>query len=152
MFRNLSLGRKLYAGFGLVLALLVAVAGIALFEIGSLSSAHGRVSDSVVPKLLAAGAVAKSGSDMHFSQTRYVLDHGATRADYEKDVSVYSSDLAALQKLSTTAADRTSLAAVLSANDKRRTAPPRTSPRSPASAAGCVRAPCAPRKGPTRER
>ena len=116
VFRNLSLGRKLYAGFGLVLALLVAVAGIALFEIGSLSSAHGRVSGSVVPKLVAAGAVAKSGSDMHFSQTRYVLDHGATRADYEKDVSVYSSDLAALQKLSTTAADRTSLAAVLSAN------------------------------------
>ena len=73
VFGHLSVRRKLYLSFGCVVALLVSVVGVAFFAMTSLDSAHKRVTNQVLPQVLAADAARSAAGDMHFSQTRYVL-------------------------------------------------------------------------------
>ena len=97
---HLSVRRKLYLSFGCVVALLVSVVGVAFFSMSSLDSAHKRVTNQVVPQLLAADAARSAAGDMHFSQTRYVLVPSEYK-DYLGDRAVFVQDLAAVRRTAT---------------------------------------------------
>src|SRR5262249_16924352 len=96
--RRLSVGQKLYASFAVVVALLLAISVTAFWSMSGLSTAHHRVSDTVLPEIVAADAVRASAADMHFSQTRYVADPSA-HADFADDHATYLADLAALRRV-----------------------------------------------------
>ena len=97
---HLSVRRKLYLSFGCVVALLVSVVGVAFFSMSSLDSAHKRVTNRVLPQLLAADAARSAAGDMHFSQTRYVLVPSQYK-DYLGDRAVFIHDLAAVRRTAT---------------------------------------------------
>jgi methyl-accepting chemotaxis protein len=97
---HLSVRRKLYLSFGCVVALLVSVVGVAFFSMSSLDSAHKRVTNQVLPQLLAADAARSAAGDMHFSQTRYVLVPSQYK-DYLGDRAVFVQDLAAVRRTAT---------------------------------------------------
>jgi methyl-accepting chemotaxis protein len=97
---HLSVRRKLYLSFGCVIVLLVAVVAVALFGMTSLDTAHRKVANRVLPQVVAADAARSAASDMHFSQTRYVLVPSAYK-DYLPDRAVFVADLAALRRSST---------------------------------------------------
>jgi methyl-accepting chemotaxis protein len=97
---HLSVRRKLYLSFGCVVALLVSVVGVAFFAMSSLDSAHKRVTNQVLPQVLAADAARSAAGDMHFSQTRYVLVP-ADYKDYLGDRAVFVADLAAVRRAAT---------------------------------------------------
>ena len=107
---RLPVSRKLYLSFGVVVALLVAVIVVALNAMSTLAGAHNQVSKSATPKVEAIGAARTAASDMHFSQTRYVLAPDA-RSDFLHDQQVFEQDLAKLVKL-TDAAERPELAQI----------------------------------------
>ena len=117
--RRMSVGQKLYASFAVVVALLLAISATAFWAMSGLSSAHHRVVDRVLPEIIAADSVRSSAADMHFSQTRYVIDP-STHFDFEADRAVYRKDLATLKRLSDPGSSAV-LARVL-AMDKRWTA------------------------------
>ncbi|HVU79159.1 MAG TPA: methyl-accepting chemotaxis protein [Gaiellaceae bacterium] len=107
---RLTVSSKLYLAFGIVVALLVAVIAVAFNAMSTLAHAHRQVSDGATPKVEAIGEARAASSDMHFSQTRYVLTP-AQHADFLDDQRVFEQDLAAVAKL-TDAAERPQLAAV----------------------------------------
>jgi methyl-accepting chemotaxis protein len=94
---NLSIRTKLFASFGVVLALLLAVVVVAFVSMRDLEGAHRKVSDVVLPQVLASDAARTAAADMHFSQTQYVADPEA-RADYVDDRAVFVADLAKLRR------------------------------------------------------
>ena len=94
---HLSVRRKLYLSFGCVVALLVAVVAVAFFAMSSLDSAHRKVATRVLPQVVAVGAARSAASDMHFSQTRYVLVPSAYK-DYLPDRAVFVAALTAMRK------------------------------------------------------
>ncbi len=98
--RWLTVRRKLYLSFGCVVALLVAVVAVAFFAMTSLDSAHKRVSNQVLPQVIAVDAARSAAGDMHFSQTRAVLIPSAYK-DYLPDRAVFVHDLAVLRKTAT---------------------------------------------------
>ncbi len=93
---HLSVRRKLYLSFGCVVALLAAVVAVAFFAMTSLDSAHQKVSNQVLPQVVAADAARSAAGDMHFSQTRYVLIPG-THSDYVGDRAAFVHDLAVIR-------------------------------------------------------
>jgi methyl-accepting chemotaxis protein len=110
---RLSVSRKLYLSFGCVVALLVAVVGVAFWSMSSLDAAHQRVSGQVLPAVVAADAARTAAADMHFSQTRYVLIPG-THKDFLGDRAVFVSALAVMRR-GAQPADRHSVAQILAA-------------------------------------
>ena len=82
--------------------LLVAV-GAGLSGMATMSRVHHEVVDVTVPKQLAADEAQTAASDMHFAQTEYALDEGASRPDYEDDRAVFRATLVKLAAHSTTA-------------------------------------------------
>jgi methyl-accepting chemotaxis protein len=96
--RRLTVSRKLSLAFGVVVALLVAVVAVSVNAMSTLASAHHRVSDNATPKVEAISNVRSAASDMHFSQTRFVLNP-ASRPDFLKDQGVFEQDLAKLQNV-----------------------------------------------------
>ena len=96
---RLSVSRKLNFSFGIVVILLVAVIAVAVSAMSSLATAHNRVSKGATPKVEAIGNTRTAASDMHFSQTRYVLSPG-NRSDFLGDQSVFEQDFAKLKQLS----------------------------------------------------
>jgi methyl-accepting chemotaxis protein len=108
--RRLTVSRKLSLSFGVVVALLVAVVAVSVNAMSTLASAHNRVSDNATPKVEAISNVRSAASDMHFSQTRYVLAPDQ-HADFLDDQGVFDEGLAKLQKL-TDAAERPQLAKI----------------------------------------
>jgi methyl-accepting chemotaxis protein len=97
---HLSVRRKLYLSFGCVVALLVSVVAVAFFAMTSLDSAHKRVTNQVLPQVVAADAARSAVGDMHFSQTRYVLVPSQYK-DYLADRAVFVRDLAAMRRTAT---------------------------------------------------
>jgi methyl-accepting chemotaxis protein len=97
---HLSVRRKLYLSFGCVVALLVAVVAVAFFAMSSLDSAHRKVANQVLPQVVAADAARSAASDMHFSQTRYVLVPSAYK-DYLPDRAAFVAALAVMRASST---------------------------------------------------
>jgi methyl-accepting chemotaxis protein len=95
---RLTVSRKLYASFGVVVALLVVVVAVALSGMSSLGSANSSIVDKTLPAVMAADDARSASGDMHFSQTRYVLIPDS-RSDFEGDHGVYEDDLAKLAKV-----------------------------------------------------
>jgi methyl-accepting chemotaxis protein len=99
---QLSIRAKLFAGFGLVLVLVVALVAVAVVSLRDLEASHGRVADVVLPRVLASDAARTAAADMHYSQTAYVGDPEG-REDYLGDRAVFAQDLARLRRLTPSA-------------------------------------------------
>ncbi|HEY3764682.1 MAG TPA: methyl-accepting chemotaxis protein, partial [Gaiellales bacterium] len=97
---HLTVRRKLYLSFACVVGLLVAVVGVAFFAMSSLDSAHKRVANTVLPQIVVADTARSAASDMHFSQTRYVLVPSAYK-DYLPDRAAFQHDLGAVRRSAT---------------------------------------------------
>jgi methyl-accepting chemotaxis protein len=104
------LAQKLYLAFGVVVALLVACIAVALLSFNTLGKSDGQLTDQVLPAVRAADDTRAAAADMHFSQTRYVIDP-KTHGDFESDRGVYETSLAKLQRV-TRAGDRGLLAQI----------------------------------------
>ncbi len=110
--RNLSVGKKLYASFALVVVLLVAVAAVSIRGIGTLSSATHGITDVSAPKYNAASALKFDVATLIAWQTTYILDKGNSHPQFVKQAAVVRAGLAHLGTLSTDDHDRASLAIV----------------------------------------
>jgi methyl-accepting chemotaxis protein len=109
---RLTVGRKLALSFALLGVFLLVVIGAGLSGMATMSRVHHDVVDVAVPKQLAADAAQTAASDMHFAQTVYALDEGASRPDYEEDRAVFRATIVKLAAQSTTPADRKALARI----------------------------------------
>jgi methyl-accepting chemotaxis protein len=105
-----SIGAKLGGSFGLVVVLLLGLCGLASWGLSQTTSVSHRIDRTVTPRLIAVDDLAAAAGDMHFSQTRAVLD-GTTnaRADFQADHAAFAADLRALAALSTGAGDRAAM-------------------------------------------
>ncbi len=111
---RMTVGTKLYAGFGVVLVLLLAMAGVAIWATSSMAGAAQRVrADSA--KAEAADSVRGFAAYIHESQTRFVLTRNASYADHEGDVADFQRALRTLASLSVSRSDRERLARIRSA-------------------------------------
>ena len=109
---RLTVGRKLALSFALLGVFLLVVVGAGLSGMATMSRVHHDVVDVTVPKQLAADAAQTAASDMHFAETEYALDEGASRPDYEDDRLVFQATLVKLDAQSTTASDRRAMARI----------------------------------------
>jgi methyl-accepting chemotaxis protein len=105
----LRLSVKLSLCFGAILALTAAIIAVNLVNIGALQSAHERVTEGVVPRIMAAQHADTAFADTHFAQTQMVLANGALRNDEEGDFKVFRARLVALRAI---ADDPASLATI----------------------------------------
>ena len=81
-YKNLSIARKLGLSFSVLAVGLVVVVYVGSNGMSSMNSAHSDVVTVGVPKELAAEVARGDASDMHFSETLYVLNRGVERANY----------------------------------------------------------------------
>jgi methyl-accepting chemotaxis protein len=88
--------------FGLVP--LVLMAAVAFWSTGKLGDSHNQLTKHVLPDVSAAAEVRSAAGDMHFAQTKYALDGGEGRPDYEDDRSGFVDSLAKLKKTASTPA------------------------------------------------
>jgi methyl-accepting chemotaxis protein len=105
-----SIGSKLGGSFGLVVVLLLGLCGLSSWGLSQTTSVSHEIDRTVTPRLIAVDDLASAAGDMHFSQTRAVLDGSAeTRHDFQADHATFASDLRRLDALSTSTADRTAM-------------------------------------------
>jgi len=77
---------KLAWSFGIVVALLLGLAGVAWWGLSGMTSVSSRIDGSVTPRMIAVDDVRAAASDAHFSETRAVLDATASsKKDYLGD-------------------------------------------------------------------
>jgi methyl-accepting chemotaxis protein len=112
---RLTIGRKLGLGFGVVGVCLVVVVLVAVGGMGSMRSAHDDVVTYGVPKQLAADIAYGAASDMHFSETLYVLAGPVQRSNYLGDRQTFQQALNHLVALSAGAQDKPLVSAIQSA-------------------------------------
>src|SRR5579883_1069520 len=112
---NLTIGTKLYGSFGLLVALLAALTGTALWSLGSLGAAHGRITGHADPLVLAAEDVRYDVRAVDAAQTAYVLDRGRSRPAFEQAAFALDAALGKLERLATAPADRAAAQRVASA-------------------------------------
>jgi methyl-accepting chemotaxis protein len=117
-FNDLSIARKLSACFAVLVIGLVAVVIVAASGMSSMKAAHNDVVTVGVPKQLAAAEARGAGTDMHFSETLYALNGGASRSDYLHDRATYQAALDHLVRLSTDPSDKPLVAAIKAATAK----------------------------------
>ncbi|MEN3282590.1 MAG: hypothetical protein V7607_3730 [Solirubrobacteraceae bacterium] len=96
---NVRLSAKLALAFGVVLALTTAIIALDVRDIAHLQAAHKRVTQDVVPRILAAQEAQSAFADVHFAQTQMVLTQGARRADQAGDQRIFERHLATLRTL-----------------------------------------------------
>jgi methyl-accepting chemotaxis protein len=105
-----SIGSKLGGSFGLVVVLLLGLCGLASWGLSQTTSVAHDIDRTVTPRLIAVDDLTAAAADMHFSQTRAVLDGGpGARADFRADHARFAADLRKLDALSTAAADRAAM-------------------------------------------
>src|SRR5262245_47502571 len=92
-----SVGVKLYAAFGAVVAVLAVVVVTGNVTRGSMANKHHDLAEMIVPILKASDDARAAAADMHFSQTRYVYNPD-TRGDYEGDSAGFRQRLAELKQ------------------------------------------------------
>jgi methyl-accepting chemotaxis protein len=73
MFNNLRIGSRLSLGFGLILALLCLMAGIAAWQIGRLAANSAYYAENLVPSYEAQHRIALALADVRRYETRHVL-------------------------------------------------------------------------------
>ena len=95
---NVRLSVKLGLAFGVVLALTAAIIAIDVRDLERLQTAHRRVTQDVVPRIIAAQQAEAAFADVHFAQTQMVLTEGAERDDELGDMKVFEGALAVLRK------------------------------------------------------
>lgn len=111
--RDMSIGWKLYASFGVVVVLLAVVAGVSMWAQASMGQAS-RSARAAARKAEAAGDVRGLASYIHESQTRFVLTRGLSYQDHVGDVRDFTAGLNALAAESASPADRAHLRAIRS--------------------------------------
>ena len=105
-----SIGSKLGGSFGLVVVLLLGLCALASWGLSQTTSVTHEIDRTVTPRLIAVDDLASAAGDMHFSQTRAVLDGSASaRDDFQADHATFTADLRKLDALSTSAADRAAM-------------------------------------------
>jgi methyl-accepting chemotaxis protein len=102
---DLPLARKLALGFGVVLALTAAIVVYGQVSYRHLEKQYGVVAHKDLNKIVFAGEAKAALSDAHFSQTEYVVTHGATKANYEDDYGVLKQHLVSLRRAANAPAD-----------------------------------------------
>jgi methyl-accepting chemotaxis protein len=112
---DLSLAKKLGLSFAFVVLLLLCSAGVTTTQLSSLSSLEKATGQTAVAKATAIDDARAAAADMHFSQTEYALDGGASRANFEGDHATFRARLAHLRTMSTTPADEQAFAAIQAA-------------------------------------
>jgi methyl-accepting chemotaxis protein len=96
--RNVRLSVKLGLSFGAILALTVAIIAVDVRNVEGLEAAHARVTEDVVPRIIAAQKADAAFADLHFAQTAMVLTRGKQREDELDDLAVVEQAIAALRK------------------------------------------------------
>src|SRR5919204_386981 len=114
---NVRLSVKLGLAFGVVLALTAAIIAIDVRDLERLQTAHRRVTQDVVPRIIAAQQAEAAFADVHFAQTQMVLTDGAEREDELADMKVFEGAIAVLRKTVGRSAEGSGLANVDSAYD-----------------------------------
>jgi methyl-accepting chemotaxis protein len=114
-FNDQSIARKLACGFATLVVGLVVVIIVGSSGMGSMTAAHNDVVKVGMAKQLAAQQARGAAADMHFSQTLYVLDGAAKRANYVGDRQTFQGELDHLVALSTDPTDRPLVGAIQSA-------------------------------------
>jgi len=105
-----SIGSKLGGSFGLVVVLLLGLCAVANWGLSQTTSVAQEIDRTVTPRLIAVDDLASAAGDMHFSQTRAVLDGSTeTRDDFQADHATFAADLRKLDALSTSVADRAAM-------------------------------------------
>jgi methyl-accepting chemotaxis protein len=94
---NVRLSVKLGLCFGTILVLTAAIIVVDLVNIQGLQSAHERVTQGVVPRIMAAQHADTAFADTHFAQTQMVLANGALRDDEARDLAVFKTRLVKLR-------------------------------------------------------
>jgi methyl-accepting chemotaxis protein len=115
--RNVRLSVKLGLAFGVVLALTAAIIAVDVRDIERLETAHKRVTQDVVPRIIAAQQAEAAFADVHFAQTQMVLTDGAEREDEMADLKVFEAAVATLRKAVRGAAEGSGLANIDAAYD-----------------------------------
>jgi methyl-accepting chemotaxis protein len=110
--RERSVRFRLFASFGVVLALLGLVAGTAYWSTARMAQSTRDITRVADVKEQAALTLAGLSSYIHESQSRFVLNHGSSYGDHEGDVKTFEAGLANLRRLSTTPGDRADLARI----------------------------------------
>jgi methyl-accepting chemotaxis protein len=104
---------KLGWSFGIVVLLLLGLSGVAYWGLAGMTSVSNSIDHSVTPRLIAVDDLRAAAADMHFSQTRAVLDAtSSSRSDYMGDHATFMAALHRLDALAATAADRRALARI----------------------------------------
>jgi CHASE3 domain sensor protein len=89
-----SIGSKLGGSFGLVVVLLLGLCGLASWGLAQTTAVSHRIDRTVTPRLIAVDDVRAAAGDMHFSQTRAVLDGSkSARGDFQADHAAFATDL-----------------------------------------------------------
>jgi methyl-accepting chemotaxis protein len=113
-FNNLSIATKLAICFATLVVGLVVVIVVGSSGMSSMNSVHSDVVNVGEAKALAAENARGAASDMHFSETLYVLN-GAQHANYLIDRQTFQTALNKLITMSTDPSDKPLVAAIQSA-------------------------------------
>jgi methyl-accepting chemotaxis protein len=103
--RNLSLRLKLFAGFGAVVAVMIALVGAALTMQGQMASATTHITAVATPKTEAGHEIKYDAADLVGWQEAYVLDRGQSRASFLHAAAMFREELAHLRAVSVDPAD-----------------------------------------------
>jgi len=103
---KLSVRTKLFGAFGVVLALMVAVIGVALVSMSGLSAQNGNITQTSSPKVVAGLTLRFDGANLKGWQTAEVLDHGKSAGAFDRSRATFQAELAKVKNLSTDQQDK----------------------------------------------
>lgn len=96
-WRDLSVGRKLFAGFAGIGLLLLASLGAQFAVMVQMARGADRIVAGAAATLRAAEDLRYAAADLRGTQTAYLIDRGASRGEYEASQRRFDDDLAAVR-------------------------------------------------------
>jgi methyl-accepting chemotaxis protein len=112
LLNRLSIRAKLFTGFGIVILLLAASAGVAFWGFSRLSSSEHAVDAVITPKVQSAEDMRAAIGDFHYSQTKYLVQGPSQRENFLGDVATYRKAFAAADAAATDGPDHATLNAI----------------------------------------
>src|SRR5690349_16427842 len=110
LLNRLSIRAKLFTGFGIVVALLVAATATAFWGFSQLGRAASEVNDTVTPKVESGASMRASIGDFHYSQTTYfVVAPKDARANFLADVGTFKHAYGSAIAAASSASDRAAI-------------------------------------------
>ena len=103
--RNLSLRLKLFAGFGVVVAVIGGLVGAALIMQSQMASATAHITNVATPKTEAGHEIKYTAADVVGWQEAYVLDRGRSRPAFLHSAAMFRKQLAHLVAVSVDSKD-----------------------------------------------